>query len=149
MAINLNDCEGVHCDNCGNIFNCENITTELFVMSNKKSIFCLKHYCRDCKIKLLNQSNTGTKEISETIHWGNNLKSLEKYVATQITENIFKINNNDFKTPETVSALIYCMKKYSVRIVFEACCLIEPHGFDLKQIQNKCNEIIEKNKKRF
>lgn len=82
--------------------------------------------------------------IDEILKWEHKLQNLENFVALQIIKNILtEIPDKD----KTKNQLVTLMKIYSIRAVFESCACIG--YFDLKQIKDKCQHVLEKNVKLF
>ncbi len=82
--------------------------------------------------------------IEEILKWEHKLQNLENFVAKQI---IKKVHIGLYSEDYVKVQLTTLMKTYSIRVVFEAC--ISLSYFDLKQIKNKCQHVLEKNVKLF
>lgn len=83
-------------------------------------------------------------DINEILKWEHKLQNLENFVANQIIKNALA---DEYLKEKIKCQLVTLMKIYSVRTVFESCVCIG--CFNLKQIQNECNKVLEKNKERF
>jgi len=84
--------------------------------------------------------------IEEILKWEHKLQNLENFVALQIIKNIL---TDSFPKDVIKNQLVTLMKIYSVRAVFESCHTINSARFDLKKVEDKCQDIINKNKERF
>lgn len=95
---------------------------------------------------VLNNNQQLKTDIEEVIKWEHQLQNIETFVATQIIKNIFnELNIEDYMKNQ----LITLMKKYSVRVVFEACISFKKNIICLKQIEHKCVKIVKRNKELF
>lgn len=84
-------------------------------------------------------------ELKNLIEWEKRLQDIEKVVANQIITKITDFKKSDKWEPP----LLTLMKKYSVRAVFEACFRLENSDVTIKGLDDKCDDVIQKNKERF